>query len=111
MRVRHLVAAADVTTHGQVADPARVRHGTLRGGHVAALAGPIDLLTHCNTDFAAHRCDACVVVARLEVDAPVVWAGDGFATAVVAAAAFAARGRVDPGGRHAAWNGAVVRTR
>ena len=102
MRVRHLVARENVVD-GVIVDAGSVRHGLIAGRRVAALAGPIDPLTHLNLDFAGHRLDGAVVVAALEVGAEVGVMGDGFEVAVPRRSAFGRLGRVDVGARRRAW--------
>ena len=102
MRLRHLVARANVAD-GLIVDPAAVRHGLIVGRRVAALAGPIDPLTHLNLDFAAHRLEGAVVASALEVGAEVALSGDGFEVAWPARSAFGHLGPVDVGARRAAW--------
>jgi hypothetical protein len=102
MRVRHLVAGPNVAD-GLIVDAAAVRHGLIVGRRVAALAGPIDPLTHLNLDFAEHRLDGAVVVAALEVGAEARLDGDGFAVARPRRSAFGRLGPVDVGARRAAW--------
>jgi hypothetical protein len=102
MRVRHLVAAANVAD-GLILDPSVVRHGLIVGRRVAALAAPIDPLTHLNLDFPEHRLDAAVVVSTLETGAEVLLDVDAFAVAVPARRSFARFGPVDVGARRIAW--------
>ena len=102
MRLRHLVARANVA-EGLILDAAAVRHGLIVGRRVAALAGPIDPLTHLNLDFVAHRLEGAVVVAALAVGADVGIDGDGFEVALPTRAAFGRLGPVDVGTRRSAW--------
>jgi len=102
VRLRHLVARANVAD-GRIVDPAAVRHGLIVGRRVAALAGPIDPLTHLNLDFGAHRLEGAIVAAALEVGAEVGLDGDGFEVALPARAAFGRLGPVDLGARRSAW--------
>ena len=102
MRLRHLVARANVAG-GAIVDPRAVRHGLVVGRRVAALAGPIDPLTHLNLDFAGHRLDGALVVAALEVGAEVAVEGDGFEVAWPRREAFGRLGAVDVGARRSAW--------
>jgi hypothetical protein len=102
MRVRHLVARANVEG-GLIVEPGSVRHGLISGRRVAALAGPIDPLTHLNLDFVEHRLDGAVVVDAMEVGAEVALAGEGFEVALPARSAFGRLGAVDVGARRLAW--------
>jgi hypothetical protein len=111
MQVRHLVARDNVDDAGHVVDAMAVRHGSLRGRKVWALAGPIDPETHLNLDAAEHRLEMCVVVETFVVGAAVVddssEASDGEPGAYLLAAtrpsAHAHRGAVDFGARRSAW--------
>jgi hypothetical protein len=103
MRVRHLTPAGNVRADGSLIDPSLVRHGLLVGGRVAALAGPVDPLTHLNGDFEAHGLDACVVVDELAVGAAARFGPDGFLLAWAADEAYRPLGRVDTAARLAAW--------
>lgn len=103
MRIRHLVGSDNLDAEGFVAEPLLVRHGLVVGGQVAALAGPIDPLTHLNLDFADHALDSCLVAERLEVGAAVLRDGDRFREAFVRPAAFAAQGPVRREGQLLAW--------
>ena len=73
------------------------------GGRIAALAGPVDPLTHLNLDFADHRLETCLVAQSLEVGAPLLTEADGWRIARTPRAAFAHRGPVDVGARRIAW--------
>lgn len=106
MRIRHLTPRDNVDAEGILIDPLLVRHGLLRAGAVADLAGPVDPLTHLNLDFPEHGLDDCLVVERLAVGAPVLLDGDRFRTAQAHPAAYTSRGRVDVGARRAAWQAA-----
>ena len=113
MVVRHLVArdnVVEVDGAAVVVDPTAARHGALRAGRVAALAGAVDPATHLNLDFAAHRLDRCVVVEALTPGASVVFdpvePGE-YRLAAVAPGAFARLGTVDVGARRAAWLAAL----
>lgn len=103
MLIRHLVERQNVDPAGCVRDPRAIRHGLIVGRRVAALAGPIDPATHLNRDFPGHRADVCIVVEAFVIGAPVVLAGDGFATARVPPAALAPLGPVDLAARRRAW--------
>jgi hypothetical protein len=106
MRVRHLTAADNVAEDGSLIDPAVVRHGLIVAGRVAALAGPIDPLTHLNADFDEHGLEQCAVVERLEVGAAACFTEDGLRLAWAADAAYRPLGRVDIPERLRAWRAA-----
>ena len=101
--LRHLIGRENVAADGRIADPAAVRHGAVGAQRVAALAGPIDPLTHLNLDFPGHRLTEAVVVERLEVGGAVLLDGDRFLLAWVDWAAFAHLGPVDLSARRADW--------
>jgi hypothetical protein len=104
--VRHLTAAANVAPDGSLVDPRAVRHGLIVGGRVAALAGPVDPLTHLNADFEEHGLDLVVVVEALEVGAPALFTEDGLRIAFAVDEAYRPLGRVDVGARLRAWRAA-----
>ncbi len=85
MLIRHLVERQNVDPAGCVRDPRAIRHGLIVGRRVA------------------HRADVCIVVEAFVIGAPVVLAGDGFATARVPPAALAPLGPVDLAARRRAW--------
>lgn len=103
MRIRHLVAAANIDTAGRIIDPQRVRHGVVVGGRIASLAGEIDPLTHLNHDFADHRLEGCLIADALVVGASIAADADGWLLAYPTYAAFVHRGPVDVGARRVAW--------
>lgn len=103
VRVRHLVTVEDCSPDGWVIRAERIRHGVVRAGRVAALAGPIDPATHLNLDFPQHRCTECLVVERMQVGAAVLGSPDGFAVARVPGPALSRLGLVDVGARREAW--------
>jgi hypothetical protein len=103
MRIRHLIAAADVDGHGLIRAPANARHGVIVAGRISALAGPIDPLTHLNLDFAEHRLDECLVVETLAVGASVLRDDTGFVAAAAPRSAYQRLGPVDLDRRRVAW--------
>jgi hypothetical protein len=103
MRVRHLIAAADVDAEGRILAPERARHGVVVGGRIAALAGVIDPLTHLNLDFADHHLETCLVAETLDVGAPLLSDVDGWRLAYTLPSAFSHLGPVDVGARRLAW--------
>src|SRR5690242_17451611 len=108
MRIRHLVALDNLDLDGVIVDPCRVRHGLVVGGHVAELAGEIDPLTHLNLDFPDHSLDECLVAARLEVGAPVLYDDDIFRLTVPRPDAYTHLGRVNTDTRRAQWQRQIL---
>ena len=103
MRIRHLIAAADVDATGCILAPERARHGIVVGGRIASLAGEIDPLTHLNLDFIEHGLEACLIAESLTVGASLLIDEDGWIQAYPAPSAFARLGPVDVGARRVAW--------
>jgi hypothetical protein len=110
MRLRHLVAADNVDEEGTIVDPTLVRHGILVGGRVDALAGPIDPMTHLNSEF-DHDLEECVVVATLEVGAAASSSEAGFTLAAADHRAYRRLGPVDRGARLVEWRMAIAALR
>jgi hypothetical protein len=111
MLVRHLTAAANVDSAGWLIDPGAVRHGVVVAGRVAELAGPVERLTHLNSDFDAHDLDRCLVAERLEVGAAVLRGPNGHVFASAPESAYQPLGRVDLGERSVAWRAAIAARR
>jgi hypothetical protein len=107
MRIRHLIAQADVDSEGRILAPERARHGVVVGGRITALAGAVDPLTHLNLDFPDHHLDVCLVAEKLEVGASLLSIKDGWRLAYPHRGAFTHRGAVDVGARRMAWLVAV----
>ena len=107
MRIRHVTAADNVDQAGYLIDPRAVAHGVIVAGRMAALAGPIDPLTHLNQDFPDHGLEQCVVAERLEVGAAVRFGRDGLLVASAAPSAYRPLGRVDLDERLSAWRAAL----
>src|SRR5262245_21822684 len=107
MLVRHLTAAANVDADGWLIDASDVRHGLIVAGRVAELAGPVELESHLNSDFADHDLERCVVVERLEVGAPVVRSEDGLVFAAAPDRAYQPLGNLDLVARRAYWLAAL----
>jgi hypothetical protein len=106
VKVRHLTAAENVAEDGSLIDPTLVRHGLIVAGRVAALAGPVDALTHLNADFDEHGLEQCAVVERLEVGAAACFSEDGLRLAWADDAAYGPLGRVDVQARIREWRAA-----
>jgi hypothetical protein len=111
VRVRHLTASANVAPDGSLIDPFATRHGLLVGGRVAALAGPVDPLTHLNADFEQHGLEQVVVVEALVVGAPALFSDDGLRFAFAADQAYLRHGPVDLAARLRAWQAAHAASR
>ncbi len=112
MGIRHVVEAANVDADGFVIDPSAARHCVLLRGAVADLSGPVDPLTHLNSDFRHHALDGCVIAERLELGARVVTDGDGGLTLAFARpSGMARRGAVDIDARRIAWLDALRQRR
>jgi hypothetical protein len=109
MRIRHLISADNVDVDGFVINALLARHGLVVAGRVAQLAGPIDPRTHLNQDFPEHGLDDCLVAERLQVGAPLLWAGERLSMARARPSAYTALGPVDQGGQRAAWHRAIGR--
>jgi hypothetical protein len=52
--IRHCVEGSNVDD-GQVLDPTKVRHVTMKGGKVGSLSGLIDPASHLNLDYPDHK--------------------------------------------------------
>src|SRR5947207_15937263 len=111
MLVRHLTAARNVDPDGWLIDASAVRHGLIVAGRVAELAGPVELASHLNSDFAEHDLDRCVIVERLEVGAAVVRGADGLVFAAAPDQAYQPLGCLDLAARRAAWLAALAERR
>jgi hypothetical protein len=111
MLVRHLTAAANIDSTGWLIDPGAVRHGIVVAGRVAELAGPVERLTHLNSDFDAHDLAQCLVAERLEVGAAVLRGPDGHIFASARDDAYQPLGRVDLTKRGIAWRAAIAARR
>lgn len=104
MTVRHLTCRNNVDEDGYLRDNQRVHHGTLGGGVIAALAGPVDPTTHDNLDYPDHELGECVVTEELEEGSPIVWTEDErFMMASPRPGTKQRLGRVNMGARRAAW--------
>ena len=111
MKVRHLTAADNVGADGSLIDPRAVRHGLIVAGRVAALAGPIDALTHLNADFDEHGLEQCAVVERLEPGAPACFEEAGLRMAWADDDAYRPLGNVDLHARLREWRAARTAAR
>ena len=104
MRVRHVVAVANVDASGLIVDPIQARHCVIAAGRIVDLSGDVDPLTHLNLDFHEHTLGDCIVAETLERGAGVCVDAEGqFVFATTPAAALARLGRVDLDARRIAW--------
>lgn len=104
MTVRHFTCRDNVDEHGYLRDNQRVHHGTLGGGVISALGGPVDPTTHDNLDYPEHETGECVVTEELEEGSPIVWTEDGqYMSARPQPGSKQRLGRVNMGARRAAW--------
>ncbi|SDB95254.1 hypothetical protein GA0111570_11179 [Raineyella antarctica] len=110
MNVRHITHRRNVDEAGLLIDAEQVCHGTVQGGVIAALAGPVDPLTHLNRDFHEHELGECVVAEELVVGSAVLLDGEGhFLRASQRPGAKKSLGRVDLGARRSDWLAAAHR--
>lgn len=104
MNVRHVTSEDNVDEAGCLIDPGFVHHGTVQGGVISALAGPVDPCTHFNADFREHTLGECVIAQQLEVGSPLIVDHEGhFSRAVLRPGMTQSLGRVDTGGRRVEW--------
>jgi hypothetical protein len=102
--VRHVTCKSNVDEDGFLHDAALVHHGSIEGGVLAALGGPVDPLTHNNLDFPEHEIGECVIVQALEIGSRVVRDEEGlFARARIRPGSKQRLGRVNTGARRAEW--------
>lgn len=66
MLIRHCVEESNVDD-GQVLDPTKVRHVTIKGGKVGSLSGFIDPASHLNLDYPDHKVTVCVIAEKFSV--------------------------------------------
>jgi hypothetical protein len=104
VNVRHVTSEDNVDEQGCLIEPGTVHHGTVQGGVISALAGPVDPCTHFNADFREHSLGECVIAERLEVGSPLILDEEGhFCRAVIRPGATHSFGPVDTGGRRVEW--------
>ncbi len=83
MLIRHCVVESNVDENGQVLDPTKVRHVTIKGGKVESLAGYIDPASHLNLDYRDHKVTVCVIAERFSVGAKILFTEQGLSFASV----------------------------
>ena len=104
MVVRHVVELSNVDEQGFVADPTLARHCVIRAGTLWEVSGPVDPLTHLNSDFPEHTLGDCVVTETLQPGARVLTdAARPFLLARLRSGAYARLGRVDIDARRLEW--------
>ena len=95
MLIRHCVEESNVDENGQVLDPMKIRHVTLRAGKLDSLSGLIDPASHLNLDYPDHKVTTCVITEKFSVGAPIRFSGQGLAFAIVNRSSFTHYGSID----------------
>lgn len=95
MLIRHCVEESNVDENGQVLDPMKIRHVTLRAGKLDSLSGLIDPASHLNWDYPDHKVTTCVITEKFSVGAPIRFSGQGLAFAIVNRSSFTHYGPID----------------
>ena len=95
MLIRHCVEESNVDENGQVLDPMKIRHVTLRAGKLDSLSGLIDPASHLNLDYPDHKVTTCVITEKFSVGAPIRFSGQGLAFAIVKRSSFTHYGSID----------------
>ena len=91
MLIRHCVEESNVDD-GQVLDPTKVRHVTIKGGKVGSLSGFID---HLNLDYPDHKVTVCVIAEKFSVGAAMRFSDQGLSFATVMRSSYTHYGFVD----------------
>lgn len=95
MLIRHCVEESNVDKNGQVMDPMKIRHVTLKAGKIDSLSGLIDPASHLNLDYPDHKVTTCVIAEKFLVGAPARFSDQGLAFAFVSRSSFFHYGSVD----------------
>lgn len=95
MLIRHCVEESNVDENGQVLDPLKIRHVTLRAGKIDSLSGLIDPASHLNWDFPDHKVTTCVITEKFSVGSQIRFSGNGLAFATVNRSSFSHYGFID----------------
>jgi hypothetical protein len=95
MIIRHCVEESNVDKNGQVMDPMKIRHVTLKAGKIDSLSGLIDPASHLNLDYPDHKVTTCVIAEKFLVGAPARFSDQGLAFAFVSRSSFSHYGSVD----------------
>ena len=86
---------SNVDKNGQVLDPTKVRHVTIKGGKIESLSGYIDPASHLNLDYRDHKVTVCVIAERFSVGAAIRFAEQGLSFAAVNRSSYTHYGPVD----------------
>jgi hypothetical protein len=86
---------SNVDKNGQVLDPTKVRHVTIKGGKIEALSGYIDPASHLNLDYRDHKVTVCVIAEKFSVGATIRFADQGLSFATVNRSSYSHYGPVD----------------
>lgn len=86
---------SNVDENGQVLDPTKVRHVTIRGGKIESLSGYIDPASHLNLDYRDHKVTVCVIAEKFSVGAAIRFAEQGLSFAAVNRSSYTHYGPVD----------------
>lgn len=86
---------SNVDKNGQVLDPTKVRHVTIRGGKIESLSGYIDPASHLNLDYRDHKVTVCVIAEKFSVGAAIRFAEQGLSFAAVNRSSYTHYGPVD----------------
>jgi hypothetical protein len=86
---------SNVDKNGQVLDPTKVRHVTIKGGKIESLSGYIDPASHLNLDYRDHKVTVCVIAEKFSVGAAIRFAEQGLSFAAVNRSSYTHYGPVD----------------
>ena len=86
---------SNVDKNGQVLDPTKVRHVTIKGGKIESLSGYIDPASHLNLDYRDHKVTVCVIAEKFSVGAAIRFAEQGLRFAAVNRSSYTHYGPVD----------------
>ena len=86
---------SNVDKNGQVLDPTKVRHVTIKGGKIEALSGYIDPASHLNLDYRDHKVTVCVIAEKFSVGATIRFADQGLSFATVNRSSYSQYGPID----------------
>jgi hypothetical protein len=92
--IRHCVEESNVD-EGQVLDPTKVRHVTMKGGKVGSLSGFVDPASHLNLDYPDHKVTVCVIAEKFSVGAAIRFSDQGLSFATVRRSSYTHYGFVD----------------